>query len=450
MKAKGPRAAAALALTVLGACAPVHPATVLAPVPRLPDPPPPSVAVTASPPAPAPAVDPADFDLPVTLNGPVERAMDRFLAHRSAFESWLAREARYGHLIRARLDSAGLPGDLINLALIESGFLPTAESSAGAAGIWQFMPRTARLEGLEVSTYIDERRDPVRSTDAAVRHLKALYRQFGSWYLAAAAYNSGSGRVQRALDATVGGASGQDSLFWAIEPVLPSETREYVPQLVAAAILSRYPDRYGLDAPTPSPQDYDTVEVDKATDLSAIARAADTTADAIRQLNPRFVLGVTPPGRSVSVRVPRGAGEFFAAALARIPASERVRDIEHTVRRGETAAGIASRYRVKLAALRGANHLARMRRLTPGHRLLIPLAPATVTAALQREAVRAASDRHAGRGAGVERYTVREGDTLWGIAHRSGTTVADLRDWNDLSDDAIIHPGDRLRISPPG
>ncbi len=446
---KRSRAAAAVALSALGACAPVHP-PVLAPTPRAPETPPARVVVTPPPPV-TPGIDPADFDLPVVVNAPVEQAIESFLRHKPTFEGWLARETRYGHLIRSRLAAAGLPADLINLALIESGFSPTATSSAGAVGIWQFMPGTARLEGLEISTYIDERRDPVRATEAAVRHLRSLYRQFGSWYLAAAAYNSGSGRVERTLSAVAGGARGEDSLFWSIENALPSETRGYVPQLIAAAILSRYPDRYGLATPPPAPQDYDTVRVDEATDLPVIARATDTSGEEIRALNPRFVLGVTPPGRSVAVRVPAGTAEFFATALARIPSEARVHDLEYTVRRGDTAPAIANRYGVRLAALRGANHLERGRRLPRGRHLLIPLAPATVTAALDREAVRTASARHPASGAGRKGgYTVRTGDTLWGIAHRHGTTVARLRDWNDLSDDAVIHPGDRLNVGPPG
>jgi membrane-bound lytic murein transglycosylase D len=162
-----------------------------------------------------PGVDPEDFDLPIHYNERVQYFLDFFgVRYRDRFAGWLRRQGRYDAMISRKLEEAGLPGDLLYLSLIESGFSPVAYSRAHAVGLWQFIASTARMEGLEVSDFVDERRDPEKATDAAIRHLRRLHDRYGSWYLAAAAYNSGAGRVDRVLDAQVGGARGNDSIFW--------------------------------------------------------------------------------------------------------------------------------------------------------------------------------------------------------------------------------------------
>ncbi len=438
-----------------------------------------------------------DFDISLGFNGRVQFWLGYYQKYGDTFSKWLVRMSRYEPFIRRELKDAGLPSDLIYLALIESGFAPNATSRARAVGIWQFMAETARDQGMEVSTYVDERRDPIRATEAAVRHLRGLYHELGSWYLAAAAYNSGDGRVTRALDTLAAGARGADSLFWQIAPALPGETRDYVPQFVAAAILAKYPDRFGL-APgsLPGPDDFDVIRVSKPTDLAAIARAARTDLDVIRRLNAQYYLGVTPPARTVPVRVPAGLAERVRDRLADMPMRERVHNLRYTADRGDTPRAVAKRFGVSLSAFRKANHLSKKtRRLAQGRALVIPLAPAAALARADRRQSRsgaeeetarrddrgpppdssaaarasragtriAARDLPAGRDASepahaarastdkaqttrTTTYRVKPGDTLAGIARAHGTTVVRLRALNGLDRRSVIQPGQRLVV----
>jgi membrane-bound lytic murein transglycosylase D len=280
-------------------------------------------------------VNPSDYDISIQSNERVEHFIEYFgNQHHDRFAMWLSRMARFETHIRERLLTEGLPGDLVYLAMIESGFSPDAVSSARAVGLWQLMEGTARLEGLEVSTYVDERRDPIKSTDAAIRHLKGINSVFGSWYLTAAAYNSGASRVARTLKAETGSVRGGDSLFWKIDALLPAETRNYVPQLIAAAIIAKNPERFGFgDVPRQQPTPYELIPVTGATDLAAIAMVTGSTVAEIRALNPQLYRGVTPPKRTVQVRVPEGTAEGLAAALAKLPARERVTNLTHTARK---------------------------------------------------------------------------------------------------------------------
>jgi hypothetical protein len=217
----------------------------------------------------------------------------------------LERMGRYEPLIHHALRERGLPTDLLYVALIESGFSPRATSRAGAAGIWQFMPETARAHGLEISDFVDERRDPVRSTYAAVRHLEWLHRQFGSWHLAAAAYNAGGGRVDRRLREVLGARGGDETLYWRIRSVLPDETREYVPKLLAATRIARYPALHGVHDLTPrAPLRFRELTVGGGVPLAEVAARLGVGADELVELNPHLIRGATPPGRRWPVRVP--------------------------------------------------------------------------------------------------------------------------------------------------
>jgi membrane-bound lytic murein transglycosylase D len=422
-------------------------------------------------------VNPTDFDFPFHYNERVGFWVDYFAGrNRERFALWLARKGRYEAFIREQLRARGLPQDLIYLAMVESGFSPQALSRAKAVGIWQFMAGTARLEGLEVSEYVDERRDPVRSTEAALNHLKKLYDQFGSWYLAAAAYNAGPGRIARILEERVGGARGADSLLWKIEDALPAETRNYVPRILAAAIVSKYAERFGFGDVEPLPPDtFDVVEVPDATELAVIAQAAGAPEEEIKRLNPHFYRGVTPPGRAVTVRIPAGRAEAFAVAYAKIPPERRVRVKQHVVKKGETLSGIAARYGVTVAALRKANRLEGKddRRLPVGKRLRIPtdggeVLLAGAAAPPEPESSRAAAAPAEGQGEaraekaegaardgqvtrktlGRKTYRVRQGDTLWRIATQHGVTVEQLRAWNGLGKESTIRPGQTLVVNP--
>jgi len=253
------------------------------------------------------------WDLPVTRNAQVETWI-AFLQGRNREQTglWLQRSGRYAPMIREALRHRGMPEDLVYLAFIESGFSPSAYSHARAAGIWQFIAETGRRYGLEVSSYVDERRDPFKATVAALDYLQKLHGQFGDWYLAAAAYNAGETRVARILREQPDGgqrkgAHGNDAVFWRIAPHLPQETRDYVPLMLAAGHIDKEPAKYGfVNLDYHGPLTFETVEVPGGTRLSTIARAIKVEADDVEELNPHLVRKMTPPGRLTVVRIPAG------------------------------------------------------------------------------------------------------------------------------------------------
>jgi membrane-bound lytic murein transglycosylase D len=354
------------------------------------------------------------------------------------FTIYLTRMGRYEEFIRSRLRERGMPEDLIYLALIESGFSPRAYSRAHAVGIWQFIAETGQRYGLEVSTFIDERRDPVKATDAALDYLEALYGRFGSWYLAAAGYNGGENRIERVLRQRAGGQRGDDELFWQISQFLPRETRDYVPKLLAAAILAKYPERYGFDdVVAEDPERFDIVTVPDATDLNVIAEAAGAPEEEVQRLNPQFLRGYTPPGRSAQVRIPEGSAETFVVAYARISPDDRVRFLEHFVRRGETLSHIARRYGISIGELQAANNIRNPNRVAINQRLVIPRTAGQTA----RSSAPAASRTTAG----VLIHRVAPGDTLWSIARQHGVTPRQLQQWNNLSN-TVIRPGDEVQV----
>jgi membrane-bound lytic murein transglycosylase D len=384
----------------------------------------------------------------------VQYYMDFFLGPaRDRFAIWLTRLPRYEGMIRERLRRYGVPEDLVYLALIESGYSNTAVSHARAVGIWQFIAGTGRRYGLKQDEWVDERRDPFRATDAAARHLADLNEEFGSWYLAAAAYNAGAGRVTRGLKRLPEGEGDapSDSTFFALydKRYLRRETRDYVPKLIAAALIAKEPKRYGFDSlPALAPFQFDEVEVTAATGLDVLARLADTTTAALVELNPQLYRGVTPPGREVTVRVPLGTGPHVALAWAGLPPSERVSFLDHRVARGETLSGIAARYHVSLQLLRAANPGVKPTRLSIGQRLTIPVSAAARRDVANGRRPRTVAAAVAAAGPSTRYHTVRAGDSLWTIARRYGVRVADLRRWNDVEGD-LVRVGQRLRVAAP-
>lgn len=320
-------------------------------------------------------IDLEAFELPVQYNERVQGYIDLYAHRRRAvFKTWLSRMGRYRDHIEAQLRQRGLPRELVYLPLIESAYEATAASHASAVGLWQFMKGTARAEGLEVSEYVDERRDPIRSTDAALRHLQGLHDQFGSWYLTAAAYNSGSGRIARLLKEH-GYQKGQDDAFWALQDALPRETRDYVPMLLAAAIVGENTEHFGIAVDPEPPVRFAVVRVPAATELSAVARAAATSLEQIKLLNPHFIKGMTPPDRTSDVRVPLDSEATFAEAFDRIPASERTRPLtsSHVVKRGETLSGIARKYGTTVEAITRVNRIREPNAVAAGRKLVIPV-----------------------------------------------------------------------------
>ncbi|MDX2208484.1 MAG: transglycosylase SLT domain-containing protein [Gemmatimonadales bacterium] len=368
---------------------------------------------------------------------------------RDRFQIWLERMPTFEPFARASMAEQGLPGDLVYLALIESGFSPVAVSRARAVGIWQFMPATGKSYGLRVTPWIDERRDPIKSTVAAARHLKDLTDRFGSHYLAAAAYNGGAGRVGRGLQ-QIASAMGygdesteltSDDAFFELADTrhIYQETKDYVPKLIAAAILAKEPARYGFEAVEGGdPFPHDSVIVEGGTGLDKIARLTGVELDVIRALNPHILRGVTPPGERYAVRLPTGTAERVSVAYAALPPEERPTVLTHVVRRGESVSGIARRYGVSQNLLMTANRVARARSLQIGTTLYIPVSGTEIPATLLREPAPARS--------GPTTHIVRRGDTVGTIARRYGVTEQQVIALNKLGKKAVIKVGQRLRV----
>jgi membrane-bound lytic murein transglycosylase D len=229
---------------------------------------------------------------------------------------WLERIGKYGPLIQSELRAQGMPEDLLYLTMIESGFDPNAYSTAHAAGLWQFIAETGERYGLEVSEYVDQRRDPIESTRAALTYLQEMHERFDSWYLAAAGYNTGENRVGRLMRETTGSERGEDAAYWDIWDRLPRETRDYVPLMLAAGHIAKQPGKYGFhDVEPMEPLEFEALTVPGGTKLSDVAKAGGVSPDAVADLNPHFLKGMTPPGRAMTVRVPLGRALVVAANL---------------------------------------------------------------------------------------------------------------------------------------
>ena len=319
-------------------------------------------------------IDLTKFELPMQYNERVQEYVDLYTKRRrTTFTTWMRRMGRYRSMIEDRLDAHGLPRELVYLPLIESMYEANAASNASAVGLWQFMAGTARSEGLQVNEYVDERRDPIRSTDAAIRHLSGLYNQFGSWYLTAAAYNSGSTRIARLLKEH-GYRKGQDDAFWLMQDALPKETRDYVPMLLAAILIGENAETFGITATPDKEFKFETVMVPGSTDLRAVARAAGVAYDELKALNFHYIKGMTPPDERSEVRVPVGTSEGFAEAFAKIPKSERSKALgrDHVVKSGETLSHIARKYGTTVDALTRVNRIKRPDAVAVGRKLVIP------------------------------------------------------------------------------
>jgi membrane-bound lytic murein transglycosylase D len=369
-------------------------------------------------------------DVPLTVNDPVLAYLNYFKTPRGSaiVETGLRRSGRYREMVRRVLKEEGLPQDLIYLAQAESAFLPQAVSKAGARGMWQFMSFAGRKYGLQKTWWVDERQDPERATRAAARDLRDLYGQFGDWYLAMAAYNSGAGTVQHAIERT-GYAD-----FWELyhRNVLPKETQNYVPIILALDLISKDPARYGIEFEPEPALKADTVKPGQAIDLRLVAETIDTDLESLRSLNPELLRLVTPPDPEFVLRLPEGTAERFFAEIAAIPPEKWVSWRRHKVEQGETLSSIAKQYRVSPAEVADANELAVGAPLDEGQKLIIPAA--------------ARSEASTGK---LIRYRVRRTDTIATIADEFDVTPAELRKWNHLRADRVVR-GTSLRIYPGG
>jgi membrane-bound lytic murein transglycosylase D len=403
---------------------------------------------------------------------------------RTGMTTFLTRGARYEPMIRQVFEAEGLPGDLGYLALIESGYSNDAVSRSHAVGMWQFMKGTARGYGMRIDTWVDERRDPVKATDAAARHLRHLRDRFGSLYLAAAAYNAGAGKVSRSLgklqwDTPDDSIAEPDTLIQADEAdssevedstldaqaedddqestditsdaaffrlagadLLTAETQDYVPKLIAAAVVAKQPERFGITLPVTAPFTYDSLVVSSTTGLDVIARLAGVSAAEIRELNPQYLRFATPPRSTSIIRLPYGSGEKVAAAYEKLPVRSRVHFMTHVVGRGERLTRIAAHYNLPVSDIRSANPRFKGSRLRPGSRLTIPVV--AIPSAL---AMRAASGPAFGAATvRTANHRVRSGETLIGIARRYRVSLRALRRVNALSSQYTLRAGRLLRI----
>jgi membrane-bound lytic murein transglycosylase D len=369
-------------------------------------------------------------DLPLTVNDAVLAYLNYFKTPRGSaiVETGLRRAGRYRDMVVRVLREEGLPQDLIYLAQAESAFQPQAVSKAGARGMWQFMSFAGRKYGLEKNWWLDERQDPEKATRAAARDLRDLYDQFGDWYLAMAAYNSGAGAVQRAIEQT-GYAD-----FWELyrRNVLPKETRNYVPIILALTLISKDPARYGIEFDPEPPLKADTVKPGQPIDLRLAAETIDTDLETLRLLNPQLLRLVTPADADFVLRLPEGTAERFFAEISAIPPEKWVSWRRHKVEQGETLSGIAKRYHIQAVEIADANDLAPGASLEEGQKLIIP-------AAAPREPT-------VGK---LIRYRARRSDTLASIADEFDVSTTELRKWNHLRSNHIVR-GRRLKIYPGG
>lgn len=365
-------------------------------------------------------------DLPLTVNESVLQYLSYFTTTRGRMiaEHGLDRSGRYAEMIRRVLKEEGMPQDLIYLAQAESAFQPQAVSRAGARGIWQFMPFRGEEYDLDRNYYVDERSDPEKATRAAAHHLRDLYAMFGDWYLVMAAYNAGPMGVAKAVERT-GYAD-----FWELQKrrALPKQTCNYVPIILAMALVGKDPALYGIQVAPEKPPLFDTVKPGHPIDLHLVADATGADMDDLRMLNPVLIRTVTPNDSQFVLRLPPGTAQKFQENIQHVPVEKWTSWRLHEVESGESLGEVARHYRVTVTSIETANHLGSHASVPAGFYLSIPTAPPAVR---------------------LVHYRVQRGDTLEGIADRFDVTVAQLKRWNGIRG-AKVARGTRLRIYAGG
>jgi membrane-bound lytic murein transglycosylase D len=373
------------------------------------------------------------YDVPIILNERVKNCILYYqTVAREAFVKYLTRSTRFIPMIDSVFKEHGLPSDLKYLALVESGYNPRAYSWARAVGLWQFIASTGRLYKLNRNWWYDERRDPVKATDAAARFLKDLYEEFGSWELAMAAYNGGPARVRKSI------RKQKTTDFWKLR--LRKQTMDYVPFFMAATIISKDPEKFGFtDIDYQREWKYDEVLVDKCLDLKTVARAIGCHVTDLKDLNPELLREFSPPNvKKYRLRIPDGTDKKFWAAYEDMPSSKETSFVRHKIRRGETVSTIARKYGVSQYAIFETNNLNRRSKIYAGKYLIIPVPnDRSYTSARKNRSYEASGNV----------YVVRSGDTVWDIARAFGTTPDEIRRLNRLDRRARIYVGQKLRIN---
>lgn len=382
-------------------------------------------------------------DIPLVMNDRVQDWLDYFQGRgRPYFERYLARSVKYIPMIRRVLKENGLPQDLVYLAMIESGFNPHAYSRASASGTWQFIYQTGVRYGLQVDQWVDERRDPEKSTVAAAKYLKDLYDRYNNWYLAAAGYNAGEGKIDRAIKKY----ATED--FWELSKgkYLRNETKDYVPKLIAAAMIAKDPDKYGFrNVPYESAVGFEEAEIDAPIDLRVAAKCAGTTYEEIKTLNPELLHWVTPPqGKTYQLKVPAGSKGKFESNYAALKPEERLGDEKVTVDETASIRNLADDHDVPPVLLAAANGRDVEDTISSGTLITIPMSPPEGESFYEKVYER----RKGGR---LIAYRVRRGDTAQSISKKLGVSVAALRDYNPGINWSRVHAGQKLKVqTAPG
>jgi membrane-bound lytic murein transglycosylase D len=383
-----------------------------------------------------PFYGPDTLTIPMDLNEIVQKNIDWLTQTkaRKFFTKWLERSGKWFGMIKRIANEEGLPEEIAYLSMIESALNPNAVSKAKAVGLWQFMRATGRDYGLNEndSYWLDERRDPEKSTRAAMRYLKDLYAEFGDWHLALASYNCGQGRVRRAVERS--GIS--NPTFWDIRERLPKETEYYVPLYIATATIAMNPEKYGFDVSDLELEDayaYDTYTLSEPVNLDILAKCANITEEDLQGLNPELVKGCTPPDITpYELKIPKGSHDMFAKNFVAVPDSERQPWVIHTIERYETLAKISTKYGVNVSDLVELNNLQDTRaKLTAGDNIRIPISAEAYSSINQ--STEKTGTYYVMDGSQNITHTVRSGESLYSISRRYGISLSYLREMNGLS-----------------
>jgi len=390
-------------------------------------------------------------EIPLDINNLVEKNISYFQTKgQERMATYLERATTYFPIMFPIMQEEGVPKELIYLTMVESGVNPEAKSRAKAIGMWQFIRGTGRLYGLKGNFWFDERKNIEKSTRAAAKHFKDLYRDLGSWHLALAAYNSGQGRVKRAIRRAKGNRD-----FWAIRKYLPRETRNYVPAFIAATIIANNPEQFGFSVDNFNNRyTYDEAEVTGTFPLSFLAQIADTTEECLKFLNPELIKTKTPPGiESYTLKVPKGKAELFAERFDALPDSIKSTDLFHIVKIGDDISKICKEYGVNPNLIAAENpSYAKTKKLKMGERIKIPVPePKGRTMAYSDIAHYGSRASYSimvpSNSKDMDKfvYQVRKGDVLGSIARDFKVYVSQIKEWNGLRGN-MIRNGQKLVI----